>query len=203
MGNPWENPIKQEKRQSFDEVSEAEKIERFKNLKLLFSGKDKQEHGSEEAKRANYMDFFENMYKYPDRFKMEGKSTEDISKTFNMALGGNKIIKNSLDFYLAVRKNQHVAGSSLDKKLIKASRQNMQSVQSSLERTIDYGNYSFADSKSYQLNVDKLKNLFRWSLNSFIDGGAKIGREPGVKKEEIEPLCEDLEAILKHVNSYR
>ncbi len=195
MGNPWENPTKQEKRKSFDEVSETEKTERLENLKSLFADMYKLDYGSEEFKRGNYMNFFENVYKYPDRFKMEGKTIEDISKFFNTALGGNRIMKNSLDFYSAVKEHQPA---------IESSKQNMRSAQSSLERRINEGNYGFADPKNYQLKVEKLKELFRWSLNSFINGGgAKIGREPGVKKEEIEQLCEDLEAILKHVNQYR
>lgn len=83
-------------------------------------------------------------------------------------------------------------------------------IQSSLNKLndqidFDRGQFAASNEKGRQLNIEKLKKLFKWSLNVFIDGGGeKIGRKPPkINDNEIKSMVDDLEDILKHVNEYR
>lgn len=203
MVNPFEQPVKTEKIKSFDELSKEEQIARFKNLKVLFADKDKDGLNQDEKSRANYMDFFENVYKYLDKFEIPGADESKKQRIFETARAGNAIIKQALEFFLAVQKRSETNNKSGDKQLIEKSAQEVIFNLRSLKSIIDTDNYGFADQKTHQLYIDKLKNFFKWSLETFILGGEKIGRTQGVKKEEIEILCNDLESILRHVNGGR
>ncbi|MBI4692012.1 MAG: hypothetical protein HY773_01010 [Candidatus Terrybacteria bacterium] len=190
MSSPEEMAKTEKERKKFDEASEQEQIERFLNLKSLFADKDRLEN-KKDINRANYFDFFNNVYKYTDKFKIEGMNDKQTAEMLEKARAGNKIIDDALDFFLEVKKNQ-----GGEKNLMEES-------GSALEMTLSGARYDFADAKSYQLDVDKLIKLFDWSAKTFIKGGEVIGRKPGIREEEIKPLSEDLEAILKHVNAFR
>lgn len=201
MGNPFEQPTKAEKIKSFDEISEKEQVERFKNLKVLFVDKHKQDEleNQGDRNRANYIDFIENIYKYPQLFNIDDKDDLEKSRIFDHAVSGNRIIKQALEFFLVVKKIS-IANNTQDKRVMDNARGKISLESGTLDNLIDERGYGFADKTSHQLYVDKLKNLFHWSLEAFVAGGEKIGRTPGIKKEEIGVLCNDLESILKHVN---
>lgn len=77
---------------------------------------------------------------------------------------------------------------------------------SGLNSQIDFNRHNFATSaeKGRQLDIEKLKKMFEWSLDTVIKGGEKIGRKPPkINDEEKKALSDDLEDILKHVNQYR
>lgn len=103
---------KETKRKRFDDVPEEEQIERFTAVQSLFLDKDelinKQAKGKdikeEDINRSNYLDFFENIYKYTDKFKSEGLDSKQVAKIFEQASAGNKIIKKSLRFFLESKK---------------------------------------------------------------------------------------------------
>lgn len=176
-------PALEKERKSFDEVDEKEQMSRFSDIISLFD----EQKGKEQ--RAKYFDFFKNVYKYTDRFTVEGMDKKRIDELFSGAKDGNEIIKDSLEFFLEVKKG--------DKKRWSAA-------LDGLNKTIDECHRGiYADSKNRQLDVDKLGKLFRWSVDSFIKGGEKIGRKPKVKNQEIEPMAQDLEVILGHVNRTR
>jgi len=204
MSNPFEQSVKAEKIKNFDELSDKEQVERFRNLKVLFVDKEKRDElkNQSDKDRANYIDFVENIYKYPERFDIGNKDGVEKSKIFDHAVSGNRIIKQALDFFLTVKKNS-VANNTQDEKLMEAASQRIGSESAALERLIDDRGHGFADQKTHQLYIDKLVNLFKWSLKTFIAGGEKISRTPVIKKEEIDVLCNDLESILKHVNAGR
>lgn len=204
MSNPFERPAKAEKIKNFDELSDKEQAERFRNLKVLFVDEEKRYElkNQNDKDRSNYIDFIENIYKYPEKFDIGSKDGAEKSKIFDQAVSGNKIIKKALDFFLAVKKNS-AANNTQDEKLMMIASQKIGSEMAALERLIDDCGHEFADQKTHQLYIDKLVNLFKWSLNSFITGGEKISRTPVIEKEEVDVLCNDLESILKYVNAGR
>ena len=57
----------------------------------------------------------------------------------------------------------------------------------------------FLDKKSSELDVNRLTEMFRWSLQSFVRGGESLGKSPTISEADIDPLCQDLGAILKHI----
>lgn len=191
------------KRRRFDEVSEKEKIERFSAVQSLFADKNGlvarrskgEDVNEEDINRSNYLDFFENVYKYTDEFKMDNFNKKQVAELFEQALTGNKIIKKSLKFFLESKKMQ----SNL--------KNTMQGSLGELNNQIDFDRRQFATSeeKGRQLDVGKLRKMFEWSLNTFINGGGeKIGRKPPkINEEERKALADDLEDILNHVNEYR
>lgn len=110
------------KRKRFDDVSQEEQIERFIAVQSLFLDKDELKNkkrkgkdiNEEDINRSNYLDFFENIYKYSDKFKAEGLDSKQVAKVFQEALGGNKIIKRSLGYFLEVKKMQTNQKNSMD-----------------------------------------------------------------------------------------
>ncbi len=191
------------KRKRFDDVPREEQIERFIAVQSFFLDKDElinkkikgKDINEEDINRANYLNFFENINKYTDRFKAEGLDSKQVAKVFQEALAGNKIIKRSLEYFLEVKKMQTNQKNSMGFDL------------DALNKEIDENRYNFATSqeKGRQLDVEKLKKMFKWSLNTLINGGGeKIGRKPPeISEKEREALADDLEDILKHVNEYR
>lgn len=175
-------------RKSFSEVDEGEKIERFKRLNNLF----KNPSDSTDGVGTQYMDFLQNAYKYGDLFKMEGHNPRQIGELFIQAEKGNKIIKVALDFYLQVKKSQSNSDNRLD------------DAGEALDYEIEM-NSQFTDIKNGgSLYYDKLVSMFEWSLNAYIAGGEKVGRPtPDIEPEEIKGMADDLEAILRNVNSFR
>lgn len=96
------------RRKRFDEVSEEEKIERFVALQSLFVDKNSLINKSakeEDINKANYFDFFKNVYKYTDEFKIDNCNKQQVADFFKQALSGNKLIKESLKFFFGVKKN--------------------------------------------------------------------------------------------------
>lgn len=198
MENPEMQKAPEKRRKRFDDVPEEDKIERFGALQSLFAEKNNliaKGAKEEDINRSNYFNFFENVYKYTNEFKMGNCNQREVAEFFRQALSGNKIIKESLKFFLESKKMQSGLENS------------MQNSLAELNNLIDFDRRQFATSeeKGRQLDVEKLKRMFEWSLNVFIDGGGeKIGRKPPeIKDEEKKALSEDLEDILKHVNQYR
>lgn len=184
----------EEERVEFDKAPEEEQIKRFKALKSLFAYKG--ELKDEEAKkRANYYDFFSNVYKYTDRFKISGLTTKkEHDEAFRQAEKGNKLIKAVLDYFLEIKKSQtgvnnyNVLGMDKDGLFV----------------MMPYEGNPFFDIENKQLKVEKLVSLFKWCLGTFADGGKAIGREPPKElKDQIDALSDDLEAILKYVNQFK
>ena len=194
MESRFESEFNNQSRERFDEVSEKEQIQRFVNLKSLFADKEKliREGGDEEKiERANYFDFIENAYKYPNEIKLKdaGKPIDynQYTQLFSEAETGNKIIKEVLKIFLKFKKN--------DDKL------NFNLPLSNLDLAIS-NDASFLKKEDNQVSLDteKLKGMFRWCLVAFVKKGESIGRKPSVNEEEIDKLCDDIEDIINQIN---
>lgn len=169
---------KEEVKGEFRNAPEAERIERFKALANVFGRKSPME------------DFLYNVGKYPDRYKMEGKSSEEITQVFRDAKRGRDVIQAALDFYRAVQMNiKNDPGAYL------------QDYSLHLDNAIESD--GFGDKTTHQLDVDRLTNLSEWLLNTMLTGGEKIGRHPNFTAEEVPQLKEDMRSMLKQVNAHR
>lgn len=175
-----------ESRKDFTEVGMQEQAERFKHIATLYR-EDPQVPGS-----GQYSDFWDNVYKYPDRFKIEGYNSEQVEKTLSQAAHASEIIKESLRFFGAVMRAKR--GDTPN--LVKSQLGEFEMALSRAPR--------FSDNKNKQLKVDPLVGVFNWSLVTFKLGGAKIGRIPqNLTDQDIENMTDDLRSILKQVNAFR
>lgn len=170
----------QKERKNFSEASMEEQIERFKILKNLVSNE------------SVYFDFLENIYKYSDKFKIDGMTPEQVADAFEEARGGNIIIKSAISSFLEIMKAKSKAPNQQDWSL--------EDLEGKIKQYA--GNSKFADTEYNGLNIDKLVGVFKWSLEAWVSGGEKVGRNPTVSKEEIENFSNDLKEILETVNRF-
>ena len=63
----------------------------FPKLRTLFSSD------------SPYRDFWENIYKYPDRFKIAGETPENVNKTIQEASGGIRLLADILECFKQIK----------------------------------------------------------------------------------------------------
>jgi len=183
MSNPFErqnNPAKeaeQQKREKFNEVPEAEQVERYMRLADLF----KQD--------SVFNDFFENAYKYPDRVPVEGKSAQEVHEILNYMRNGALFINAVLDFFLQIKKRE-----AQTKNAFEQSKSNLKS---------SFGRGSFTEKNFGKIKSRELLDAFRFSLEAFVRYGESLGRRPDIQENEINSYLEDFDYILEVVNRYR
>lgn len=64
-----------EVRKKFMEADEAEQIERFRNLKSLY-----EETKGVDPEREKFSNFYDNVHKYTDKFKLEGMDEKQVAQ---------------------------------------------------------------------------------------------------------------------------
>jgi len=161
--------------EDYDQIEESEQIERFKRIYYLLDP------------FSTYMDFLANAQRYQNRFKIEGADDPGkVSSLFWRAEKGNEIIRLALEVYLESQQREQEAVSKLHNPSLFLEKK-IQDVP------------MFLDKKSSELDVNRLTEMFRWSLQSFVRGGESLGKSPTISEADIDPLCQDLGAILKHI----
>ncbi len=134
--------------------------------------------------RGNYLDFCLNLYKYPDRFK---GNSEKNTKIFNQLSSGSRILERAFAFFLAQKRNQDTKGAHEE-----------------LGNIIQSDTGGISDPNNFQIDIDKAKEMFRWGLDLYVNGGGeKIGRTPTISGGEIDSLVDDMGEILTKVNQWR
>lgn len=166
--------FKPKERKPFNQVEEAEQIERFKKLKELFSYS------------SPFRDFWENVYKYLDRFQPEGRSLQDVTRRFNELTNIVRFLDEALKCFREIKLKETGKPNYADLHLL----------------YLRESPYRIGFIENGKLNVEKLIQKFRFSLLIFIHGGEKIGRTPNIREEEIEGFVSDMEYILKKINDY-
>lgn len=180
MKNPHEqfnNVTAKDKRVKFSEAPLEEQIDRYQKIAGLLD------------KQSKFRDFFDNAYKYLDRVDIEGiQDKQKKYETFQLANSGLEFIESAVSFFLQIEKRE-------DMRIFDNAREDL------VSQRFSHGTW-FLEKGSEKLNINKLTELFRWSLNSFIQKGEKLGRSPNINVQEADNLVEDLNLILEKVNRY-
>ena len=189
-------------RVKFEMAPEQEQIDRFSAIKSLYVDRSNGQN-KDDKKRADYFQFIQNSYKYAEKYPLtvDGVVATEKQKReiFSEAISGNEIIFSALNYFQAAKSQD----GSVERK------NSYNDWLKDLERTISLRggksrdkNKYFADTENKQLNVEKLVGCFKFSLDAFTK--QKEGRTaPEGLTEEISPMSDDLETILKKVNEWR
>jgi len=165
-------------------------MEKIENSEINQNGYEKFDSVSEEERNerienlsnvldreSSFSSFWSNVYKYTDKFNVGTDDKIKKREIFAEASDGIDLLRSVLEYF--------EDGSSLP---VVASNKGGRFV-------------SFNDkSDLIGLDVNKLPKMFKWTLDSFVDGGDKIGRNVDINKDDIEKLVSDMEEILKKVD---
>jgi len=187
--NPDQAVPQEAPRVQLHEAGDSEQLERFKDIKSLYA-----EVEGRDPDRSQFIDFYQNAYKYLDTFNVQGSSGEKLRPVFNQALAGNDILKLALEVYQEDKKTTLGVANR--------KRESIGALDAMLKRYKGEPGYDFID-KAGKLNVDQLTSLFEWSANTFIKGGEKAGRKFELPSETVKPMTDDMREILQGVNFYR
>jgi len=163
---PQPNMNPAESRKGFSEAAVNEQINRTLRLRTILD--------RSEGKFRNFMD---NVYKYTDRFNIEGSNPEETRQSFARAAAGMEELEQAVELFGHIKRKE-TGGSH------------------NIEAIIDTHFYNG------KLEVERVCNMFEWCLTAFVKGGSKIGREPDISAEEIPGLVDDMRYILRKVNDY-
>ncbi|HYV33916.1 MAG TPA: hypothetical protein VE973_03660 [Candidatus Limnocylindria bacterium] len=163
-------------RKAFNELPPKEQEQRFDRFRQILTD------GSQ------YRDFWENSYKYPDRFIIEGQTKEQVPQTLNMIRQGARFTKDVLNFFREIKLRENGEGDAATLERRNTEMTNSPDAQHFI--------------KDKKVDVRRLDDMFEWSLNAFISKAEGLGRKADIMPEEVEGLKEDMGHILKKVNDY-
>lgn len=139
-----------------------------------------------------FMDFWRNIYKYSDRITIPGvQNDQEKQAYFSQAEGGLGLLNHAFNFYVQMRRSQAGTENSINEE------------ERMLKEGIELAPSQFASRENYQVDIEKLTNMFEWSLAVYFNYGQKLGREVTITADKINQLVEDVEIILTRVNQGR
>jgi|GEM_PF-3191563 len=184
MGNPFEQKNRStrdsEERKKFDSAPAEEQIQRYKKVSELLDD------------NSVFRDFVRNAYKHPDEFIMKGTGGLSVLEILSILEHGLELLKPAIELFLQIKKRESQGENKLDES----------KTQLTGDMSRNLGRNIFIEKNQRKLNSNQLQEIFRLSLEAFVNKGEKLGRIPNIRKEEIPGIVDDLSAMLEAVNRY-
>ena len=126
----------------------------------------------------SFQDFFRNTYKYSKSWSIPGKNPQEVTALFEQARSELEKLAHVLRVFVAGKKKQEGVGDD------ESSREDLRGLVG-----------------AKGLDVERLTEAFRWTLQVYVQKAAEIGRSVDITAPQIDGLVEDMKQITQEVKA--
>lgn len=176
----FERAAQPQQRKTLEQMGDQEQQRRFAELKPMFST----------SSHSPYAEFWDDAYKYTDKFKITGSDSKQTAKIFDDIKALNVMLSRLMDCFQEVKIHEENSGST-------SQREN--AIAALVHGT---ATPQLIDQKTGRVDKERTIMMLKWALDVFDKMTDRLARAHHISSEDQKAITEDISYIIEKTNRY-